>query len=139
MRLEHGRDTASHGEPPGQSRLGAVRVHQVGPYLRDDPGQPPHLAEEGGARRTRRPPGPHVRAAPAQSVGERAVGAGHGDPRAGGQLGPYEVRHDTGDAAVHRLGDVQDPRRRVGWLVHCAVSSLTGGRSGRGGNWRERA
>ncbi|GAB7108499.1 hypothetical protein JCM4814A_68130 [Streptomyces phaeofaciens JCM 4814] len=45
--------------------------------------------------------------------------------QSGGELGPRQVRHDTGDPAVHGLGEVQDPQSDGFWLVHGAVSSLT--------------
>lgn len=135
VRLEHGRDPPPDGEPPGEPGLRTVRVHQVGPHGVEHPSEPPHLAGQRGPRRPRRLPPPYVRAQGPQVLGEGAVGTGDGDVQPGGELGARQVRHDAGDPAVHGLGEVQDPRSDVGfWLVHRAVSSLTGGARGRGGN-----
>ncbi len=109
MRLEHGRNAPADGETRGQAGLGAVRVHQFGPYLLDQACEPPYLARQTGARGPARPPLPDVGAQLPQAGGQRPAGAGRRDPQARRELRPGQVEHDPGDTAVDGLCEVQDP------------------------------
>ncbi len=119
VRLENGRDPPAYGEPGRETGLRAVRVHQVGLYVLDHAGEPPYLRHQRRTRRPRRRPVPHVGAQRPESGREAPLGTGDRDAQPGGELSPRQVRHDTGDPAVHRLGDMQNPWPGVGrWQVH---------------------
>lgn len=91
-----------------------MRVHQVGPHVLEHLTEPPYLPYEGRARRAGGVPVPYVGAEPAHGGGEGAVRAGDRHVQTGRELGSGQVRHHTGDPAVHGLGQMQDPRPGVG-------------------------
>jgi hypothetical protein len=109
VRLVHRRHPPAQREPRRQTGLGAVRVHQFGPYLLDQACQPPYLARQTGTRGPARGPVADLGAQIPEARGERAPGTAGRDRQTRRELGPYQVEHDPGHTPVDGLREVQDP------------------------------
>lgn len=78
--------------------------------LPDDAREPAHLIGQRPPRRAGGVPGPYVRAEFPHRPGEVAVGTRDRDVETVRALRTHQLGDDMGDAAVHRLGDVEDAR-----------------------------